>query len=88
MTLTGSVLARDVCDALLRQAQVVQQLAEKLPSPCVSICRMDEESGLCLGCLRNIDEICRWSAMNDRDKQAVWRLIEQRCSDLSGAVRP
>ncbi len=88
MSAMDSKLEQDVRDAIWRQAQAAQQLAGELPSPCVSICRMDEESGLCLGCLRSIDEICRWSVMDDGAKRAVWRLIEQRCSDLSGAVRP
>lgn len=72
------MMEQDVRAAIQRQAQAVRQFAADPPSPCVSFCRMDDETGLCLGCLRTLDEICRWSAMNDRDKRAVWRLIEQR----------
>lgn len=43
-------------------------------SPCISICRMDETTGWCEGCLRSIDEIAAWSVLNDADKRAV--LIE------------
>jgi predicted Fe-S protein YdhL (DUF1289 family) len=49
-----------------------------LPSPCVSVCRMDKASGLCEGCCRTIDEIAAWGRMDDEGKRAVWRLIEQR----------
>ena len=49
-----------------------------VPSPCISICRMDEASGWCEGCLRTLDEIGFWSVLDDEDKNAVWQLIEQR----------
>ncbi|MEO8186559.1 MAG: DUF1289 domain-containing protein [Burkholderiaceae bacterium] len=43
-----------------------------VPSPCISVCRMDASSGWCEGCLRSIDEIARWSQMGDDEKRAVW----------------
>ncbi len=49
-----------------------------MPSPCVSVCKMDAERVFCQGCLRTIDEITRWSRMADGDKLAVWQLIVQR----------
>ncbi|WP_322031861.1 DUF1289 domain-containing protein [Paraburkholderia sp. J76] len=48
------------------------------PSPCINICRMDERSGLCEGCLRTIDEIATWSTLDDAAKRAVWDAIETR----------
>lgn len=51
---------------------------QAVPSPCVSICRMNEQSGLCEGCWRTLDEIASWSTMGDDAKRAVWQLIEQR----------
>jgi uncharacterized protein len=53
-------------------------MAENLPSPCMSVCRMDETDGLCEGCLRTLDEIARWSAMTDAGKREVWASIGQR----------
>ena len=47
-------------------------------SPCISICRMDETSGLCEGCLRNLDEIALWSVLDDDDKRQVLTEIEHR----------
>ncbi|CAG9219422.1 conserved hypothetical protein [Paraburkholderia tropica] len=48
------------------------------PSPCISVCRMHEPSGLCEGCLRTIDEIALWSTFDDAAKRAVWDAIETR----------
>ena len=53
-----------------------------IPSPCTSVCRIDERSGWCEGCLRTLDEIAAWSAMNDLSKRAVWKLLSQRRAKL------
>ncbi|MFN3565703.1 MAG: DUF1289 domain-containing protein [Burkholderiaceae bacterium] len=52
--------------------------ATPVPSPCVSVCRMDARTGLCEGCFRTIDEIARWSALQDGERRAVWRAIAAR----------
>ncbi|CAH2806134.1 MAG: YbaK/prolyl-tRNA synthetase associated region [uncultured Paraburkholderia sp.] len=49
-----------------------------VPSPCISVCRMDAITGWCEGCLRTIDEIAGWSLLDDDAKRAVWDSIEQR----------
>jgi len=49
-----------------------------VPSPCISICRMDARSGWCEGCLRTLDEIAAWSTMGDEAKRAVWVRIAER----------
>ena len=38
-------------------------------SPCKKICKIDIETGLCLGCKRNINEIRNWLKFNDTEKQ-------------------
>jgi len=40
-------------------------------SPCTSVCRIDESSGLCVGCLRTLDEIAAWSVLDDDARRAV-----------------
>lgn len=49
-----------------------------VPSPCINICRIDAASGLCEGCLRNIDEIATWSLLDDEEKRAVWQRLQLR----------
>ncbi len=48
------------------------------PSPCINICRMDEASGWCEGCLRTLDEIACWSLLDDAEKATVVHNLEQR----------
>ena len=52
-----------------------------VPSPCINVCRMNQHSGLCEGCYRNIDEIIQWSSANDSFKRAVWVEILHRQSE-------
>jgi predicted Fe-S protein YdhL (DUF1289 family) len=49
-----------------------------LPSPCIRICHMSTQTGLCVGCLRTMDEITCWANATDDVKRKVWAAIEQR----------
>jgi len=53
-----------------------------IPSPCVSLCRMNAETDLCEGCLRSIDEIVAWSSAHDAYKVEVWHKINLRKSGI------
>jgi predicted Fe-S protein YdhL (DUF1289 family) len=60
--------------------------AARVPSPCISVCLMDEPSGWCCGCLRTLAEIAGWAAMADAEKRAVWRELPARRIVLHGAT--
>jgi predicted Fe-S protein YdhL (DUF1289 family) len=62
---------------LLERARALDAAAP-VPSPCFSVCRMAAASALCEGCLRTLDEIAAWSALDDAEKRDVWRAIAQR----------
>ncbi len=53
-------------------------MTDSTASPCIDICRIDPDSGLCTGCLRTLDEIARWGSYSDDDKRAVNRSLEAR----------
>ncbi len=46
-----------------------------VPSPCISVCRIDARTGLCIGCVRTLDEIAAWSVLDDDQRRAVWRRL-------------
>lgn len=50
---------------------------DKVRSPCVSICALDEND-LCIGCQRNVDEITRWSQMDNDERLEVLRRVAER----------
>ena len=47
-------------------------------SPCVNVCQMDPDSGLCLGCRRTLREIADWLEMTPDEKRAVLERVAQR----------
>ena len=53
-------------------------VAAGVPSPCISVCRMNAASGLCEGCSRTLAEIATWASLDDAGKRTVWQNIEQR----------
>ena len=61
----------------LKKARLRQPQAD-VPSPCVSVCQMDETTGWCKGCWRTLDEIAHWSVLDESEKLAVWHDIERR----------
>jgi uncharacterized protein len=68
-----------VLDLLAERVREVETIAgEDVPSPCVSICRMNMDSELCEGCLRTLDEIAAWGRMDDATKREVWQSIGER----------
>ena len=70
---------------LLRlRSQTVDSAAE-VPSPCISICRMNAATDLCEGCFRTRDEIAAWSSAGEAGKRRIWRVIDERMDGLEGA---
>lgn len=43
----------------------------RVMSPCIGICKLDQKSGLCIGCKRTIEEIGRWAMLDDPARQAI-----------------
>ena len=63
-----------------RAACMQDERAGDPPSPCISVCRMDESSGLCSGCLRSLDEIASWSSLSPSGRRKVWQAIGARAA--------
>ena len=71
--------ASSVDELLAKRVRMVGAgLGGDVPSPCLSVCRMDPASELCEGCLRTLDEIAAWGRMGDADKRGVWKMIGER----------
>lgn len=49
-----------------------------IESPCVDICQMNPNTGICTGCFRTMDEISLWIELSDDEKQEVLRLAKER----------
>jgi len=64
-------------ELLLEKAREVDP-AGPVPSPCISVCRMDAVTGWCEGCFRTLDEIAGWGMSSEAHKRAVWKLLLER----------
>jgi predicted Fe-S protein YdhL (DUF1289 family) len=52
-----------------------------IASPCLNLCQMDPASGLCRGCFRTLDEIARWTRIDDAARLAIIAAAAQRRRD-------
>lgn len=60
---------------------------DEIESPCVKICVMHAESGLCIGCLRTRDEIAQWSRMTPDERHSLIAELPERAPLLRGKRR-
>ena len=49
-----------------------------IKTPCIKVCCVDGESGLCLGCFRTLPEIARWAALPEAEREAVMAELPSR----------
>ena len=66
----------------LQPSHLPPELQTPVPSPCISLCEMAPDTGLCRGCLRTIAEIVAWGSASDTDKRAMYAQIRRREAEL------
>ena len=49
-----------------------------MKSPCIKVCQVDPQRGLCLGCARTLDEIARWAEMTDAERERLMAQLAER----------
>ncbi len=40
-------------------------------TPCIKVCIVDGESGLCMGCYRTLTEVAGWTRLDDAERAAI-----------------
>lgn len=56
-----------------------------ITTPCVGVCVLDPQAGICLGCGRTGDEIARWTRMTQAERERVMAALGER---LRGSGQP
>ena len=51
---------------------------DAVASPCVKLCQIHPEARLCIGCLRTLDEIATWSALDPDARAAIMAALPAR----------
>lgn len=54
-----------------------EQAEKPVPSPCVSICYLDDDD-ICQGCYRSGQEISQWGRFSNSEKKVVMDKVRQR----------
>lgn len=58
-----------------------------MPSPCISICQMDPQADVCLGCYRTRQEIASWSRMTVEAQRDLLDVLNERRAEKTGIRR-
>jgi predicted Fe-S protein YdhL (DUF1289 family) len=60
-----------------------------IATPCIRLCTLDRESGLCLGCGRTLAEIGGWLGFSEAERRDIMESLPARLAALSteGAAR-
>jgi hypothetical protein len=53
-----------------------------IKTPCVKVCVVDGESGLCLGCYRKLNEVAAWTRFTDAEREAILAELPGRRSQI------
>lgn len=54
-------------------------------TPCIKVCIVDGESGLCLGCYRTLAEIAQWSGLDEPTRTRLMAELPGRRSRIDPA---
>ena len=52
--------------------------SQEIISPCISVCRINVESGFCQGCWRTCEEIRNWTYSDKTEKLEVLERLHER----------
>lgn len=55
----------------------------EIESPCLRVCVIHQEAGLCVGCFRTREEIARWSRMTPEERRAIMDEAPGRRSQIA-----
>ena len=55
-----------------------------IATPCIKVCVVDGESGLCMGCYRQLSEVAQWGRLSDGERAQIMAELPAR----RGRIRP
>lgn len=53
-----------------------------IETPCMKVCIVDDNSGLCLGCARTLSEIANWTAYTDAERSRIMAELPRRAERM------
>ena len=49
-----------------------------IKTPCVKVCVVDGESGLCMGCYRRLPEVAGWARLSEAERETIMAELPDR----------
>ena len=49
-----------------------------IQTPCIKVCIVDGESGLCMGCYRKLSEVAAWGRFTDIERDTIMADLADR----------
>jgi len=59
----------------------------RVSSPCIRVCILDPETGLCEGCGRTREEIARWYRLTEEERQQIMAGLPERMREAFAPER-
>jgi predicted Fe-S protein YdhL (DUF1289 family) len=53
-----------------------------IATPCIKVCVVDGESGLCMGCYRQLSEVAGWARLSDEERAVIMQALPERRSRI------
>ena len=60
-------------------------MVEPIVTPCIKVCIVDGESGLCLGCYRKLEEIASWIRLTPDQRETILSELPGRRGQIDPA---
>lgn len=51
-----------------------------IKTPCIKVCVVDGESGLCMGCFRKLNEVAAWGRLSEGERDIILAELPERRS--------
>ena len=55
-----------------------ESVMARVSTPCVKVCLIDPETGLCEGCGRTGEEVARWGTLSEEERLGIMAGLEER----------
>ena len=60
----------------------------RISTPCIKVCILDPETGICEGCGRDTAEIVAWGKLSEPERLAIMAGLEERMRRLLAPSAP
>jgi uncharacterized protein len=57
-----------------------------METPCINVCLIEGDTGLCSGCGRSLEEIASWSKMTDIERRIIMLSLPDRRQRMRSAA--